>query len=56
MSTNPIADLADIANKLGMSVDELTDVVGMLNKEASIVGMSTEEYVKELNRIIKEEL
>lgn len=56
MSTNPIADLADIANKLGMGVDELTDVVSRLNKEASIVGMATEEYVKELNRIIKEEL
>ena len=56
MSTNPIADLADIVNKLGMSVEELTDVVDMLNKEASIVDMSTEEYVKELNRIIKEEL
>jgi t-SNARE complex subunit (syntaxin) len=56
MSTNPIADLADIANKLGMNVNELTDVVDKLNKEASVVGMSTEEYVKELNRIIKDEL
>lgn len=56
MADNPIADLSDISNKLGMSIDELTDIIDMLNKAASNAGMSTEEYIKELNRIIKEEL
>lgn len=55
MSTNPIADLADIAERLGMSVYELSDIVEMLNKASSNAGMSTEDYIKELNRIIKEE-
>lgn len=56
MSTNPIADLSDISNKLGIPIDELTDTIDMLNKAASNAGMSTEEYIKELNRIIHEEL
>ena len=56
MTDNPIADLADIAERLGMSVYELSDIVEMLNKASVNAGMGTEEYIKELNRIIHEEL